>query len=99
MKGKNMTLKEMIDAGRDLLTRREAAELLLLKPNTLAVWATKGWYSKELPVVKLSRTVVRYRRADIERFIANRAGKTLAEMPVCPTDTVRAEGGGCAVVA
>lgn len=94
-----MTLKEMIDAGRDLLTRREAAELLLLKPNTLAVWATKGWYSKELPVVKLSQTCVRYRRADIEQFIANRTGKTLAEMPVCPPDAVRAEGSGCTVAA
>ncbi len=76
-----MTLKELIESGRDLLTRNEAAELLRLKPHTLAVWGTKGWYTKELPVIRLSRTAVRYRREDVERFIDSRAGKPMEETP------------------
>lgn len=76
-----MTLKELIDSGRDLLTRKEAAELLLLKPQTMATWATKGWYSKELPVVRLSSRCVRYRRADVEKFIETQAGRAVSELP------------------
>ena len=80
-----MTLKDLIESGRDLLTRKEAAELLLLKPQTLATWATKGWYSTELPVVRLSRSATRYRREDVERFIASRTGKSREDMPVLTT--------------
>jgi len=58
----------------DLLTRKEAAYLLRLRPNTLAVWAVKGRYAKELPVIQLGRNLIRYRRSDIERFIEGRAG-------------------------
>ena len=52
-----------------LLTRREAAEFLNLRPQTLAVWHVTGQYS--LPVVKVGRAV-RYRRADLERWLAQR---------------------------
>lgn len=87
-----MTLKELIDSGRDLLTRKEAAELLLLKPNTLAVWATKGWYAKELPVVRLSRTAIRYRRLDVERFISSRSGNPIPpDLPTRSAGLVRSE--------
>lgn len=48
--------------------------MLRLRPNTLAVWATKGRYAKELPVIRLGRNVVRYRRSDVERFIDLMAG-------------------------
>ncbi len=48
-----------------LLTRAEAAEMLGLKPQTLAVWALTGRF---LPVVKLGRAV-RYKRSDVEQFI------------------------------
>lgn len=58
----------------ELLTRKEAAFMLRLRPNTLAVWATKGRYAKELPVIRLGRNVVRYRRSDVERFIDLMAG-------------------------
>ena len=76
-----MTLQQLISAGRDLLTRKEAAEILRVKPNTLAVWAVKGWYADELPTVRLSRTAIRYRRADVERFIASRAGAANSTTP------------------
>jgi len=54
--------------GTTLLTRRQAAELLGLAPQTLAVWAIHG---RHLPVVKLGRTV-RYRRDDLDEFIRSR---------------------------
>lgn len=58
----------------DLLTRKEAAYLLRLRPNTLAVWAVKRRFAKELPIIRLGKNLIRYRRSDIERFIESRAG-------------------------
>ncbi len=52
-----------------LLKRHQAAEYLGIKPQTLAVWHTTGRY--RLPVVKVGRAV-RYRRADLDEFIARR---------------------------
>lgn len=58
----------------ELLTRKEAAHILRLQPNTLAVWASNKRYLKELPVIRLGRNSVRYRRIDVERFIDLMAG-------------------------
>jgi len=55
--------------GLRLLTRKEAAELLRVKPQTLATWHCAGRYS--LPVVKVGRSV-RYRLADLEHWLAKR---------------------------
>lgn len=52
-----------------LLTRREAAEYLSVKPQTLAAWAVTRRYG--LPVVKVGRSV-RYRLADLERWLSAR---------------------------
>ncbi|WP_284186793.1 helix-turn-helix domain-containing protein [Zoogloea oryzae] len=49
-----------------LLTRLEAAQLLRIQPQTLAVWASTKRYP--LPVVKVGR-LVRYRLADLEQFM------------------------------
>jgi predicted DNA-binding transcriptional regulator AlpA len=49
-----------------LLTRQQAAELLGLRPQTLAAWALTG---KNLPVVKLGEKAVRYRLSDVQAFI------------------------------
>ena len=57
----------------DLLTRKEVAFMLRLRPNTLAVWAVKKRFEKELPIVRLGRNLVRYLRSDVERFIASKA--------------------------
>ncbi len=51
---------------RKLLTRKEAAEYLGFKTQTLAKWASDGNY--DLPVVHLGGAV-RYRLADLEAFI------------------------------
>ncbi len=53
----------------DLLTRKQAAEFLKLKPQTLAVWAIDGRYS--LPVIKVGRSC-RYRVSDLEAWLAKR---------------------------
>lgn len=50
-----------------LLSREDAAKALGIRPQTLACWATTGRYN--LPFVKIGRKV-KYRLADIERFIA-----------------------------
>lgn len=75
-----MTIQELIDAGRDLLTRKEAADLMRLKPETLASWAARRSYTEELPLVYLSPRAVRYRREDVERFIARRIGKPVEKI-------------------
>lgn len=51
---------------RALLSREEAAELLGVKPQTLAKWVSDGNF--DLPCVKVGR-LARYRQADIESFI------------------------------
>jgi predicted site-specific integrase-resolvase len=53
----------------ELLTRREAAEILRVKPNTLNTWNWRKRYG--LPLVKCGGRCL-YRREDIERFIAER---------------------------
>lgn len=57
----------------ELLTRKEAAYLLRLRPNTLAVWAVKRRFEKELPIVRIGGRAC-YRRSDITRFIDARTG-------------------------
>jgi excisionase family DNA binding protein len=52
-----------------LLTRREAAVYLGVKPQTLAAWAVSGRYN--LPRLKVGRSV-RYRVADLERWLTAR---------------------------
>lgn len=52
-----------------LLTRVEAAEFLNVRPSTLAVWNCTGRHG--VPVIKIGRTV-RYRRSDLEQWLAAR---------------------------
>ena len=50
-----------------LLTPRETAELLHVRPRTLEDWRSRAT-GPALPFVRLGRAV-RYRRADVERLI------------------------------
>ncbi|MBN1556188.1 MAG: helix-turn-helix domain-containing protein [Phycisphaerae bacterium] len=52
-----------------MLTRKEAAEYLGVKPQTLAAWHVTGKYN--LPLVKVGRSC-RYRLADLEAWLAAR---------------------------
>ena len=51
---------------RELLSRREAAELLGVKTQTLAKWASVQRY--DLPYIKVGKAV-RYRRTDIDLYL------------------------------
>jgi len=48
-----------------LLSRRDVAELLGIRTQTLGVWGMTG---RNLPVVKVGRRV-RYRLSDVEAFV------------------------------
>ena len=50
-----------------LLSRRQAAQYLGIKEQTLAIWKCTGRYS--LPCVKIGR-LVKYRKSDLDAFIA-----------------------------
>ncbi len=54
---------------KNLLTRKEAAEILGTTEGTLAVWATNKRYN--LPYVKIGR-LVKYKLSDLEVFIERR---------------------------
>ena len=55
--------------GDKLLSRREAAEYLGIKAQTLATWTSAKRY--RLPVVKVGRSV-RYRVSDLEKWLEER---------------------------
>lgn len=61
---------------RELLSRRDAAEYLGIKPQTLAVWA---WHRRhDLPYVRVGGRAM-YRRSDLEAFVvANLVGGAAA---------------------
>ncbi len=59
-----------------LLSRREAADFLRLRPQTLAVWATTGRYG--LRFKKVGRKVL-YRISDLESFLESRTVTSTGE--------------------
>lgn|ERR1035437_7651654 len=64
---------------RELLTRPEAAQLLGVKPQTLAKWATTQ--QNGLPYIKVGKSV-RYRRSDLTQFMARNTVGTVNDQPV-----------------
>jgi len=68
-----MNIQDVIQAGRDLLDEKAAANLLSVSPGTLSVWRSTGRWN--LPFYKVGRSV-RYRRQDIERWLESRARET-----------------------
>jgi excisionase family DNA binding protein len=57
-----------IKEAQSLLTRKQAADLLGCKDDTLVVWKTNKRY--KLPYIKIGKNV-RYRLSDILSFIEN----------------------------
>lgn len=57
----------ILSTSTNLKSRKEAASILGIRPNTLAVWACTGRYN--LPFVKIGRRI-KYRLTDLEAFIA-----------------------------
>lgn len=58
------------EAADPLWSRREAAEYLGVKTQTLAAWACLGRYS--LPFIRVGR-LAKYRLSDLEKWIEQRA--------------------------
>jgi len=56
----------MATVDNELLTEREAAAILAVKPATLNTWRCLGRH--DLPFVRVGRAI-RYRRADVLAFI------------------------------
>lgn len=68
-----MTIQSIIEAGRDLLDEKAAAQFLDNSPGTLSVWRSTGRYN--LPFIKIGRNV-RYRRADLVAWLEKRTRET-----------------------
>ncbi len=68
-----MTIQSIIEAGRDLLDEKAAAQFLDNSPGTLSVWRSTGRYN--LPFIKVGRNV-RYRRADLVAWLEKRTRET-----------------------
>ena len=68
-----MSIQSIIEAGRDLLDEKEAAQFLDNSPGTLSVWRCTGRYN--LPFIKIGRNV-RYRRADLVAWLEKRTRET-----------------------
>jgi len=66
----------MLQKAAPLLTRREAAEFLGIRPQTMAVWHSCGRYN--LPVVKVGRSA-RYRQSDLDKFAEDRTQRHSGE--------------------
>jgi len=62
----------MQTSNQSLLTRRQAAEYLGLKENTLAVWATNKRYN--LKFYKVGR-LIKYKLEDLEIFLSQNSNK------------------------
>ncbi len=65
--------KESHTPSRDLVSEKEAAQFIDVKEGTLAVWRSTGRYG--LPFVKVG-SKVRYRRSDLEAWLADRTRAT-----------------------
>ena len=68
-----MIVKDNIPAA--LLNRRQVAEILGIKPQTLANWLSDGRH--DLPVIRFGKTV-RYKASDVSEFVESHAQTTPA---------------------
>jgi predicted DNA-binding transcriptional regulator AlpA len=62
-------IPERQDGDRKLLTAQDVAAITGLSLETLAQWRSQR---RGIPFLKLSRNVVRYRQADLDRWLAER---------------------------
>lgn len=67
--------KLSVEAER-LLTAGDVARITGLSPETLAQWRSQR---RGIPFIKLSRNVVRYRRCDLDEWLAERLIRVEAE--------------------
>ena len=72
-RGDDFFIQEHSEVDTKLLTSEQVADILGVTGHTLAVWRSTGRY--DLPYVKSGR-LVRYREADVSRFIERRTRST-----------------------
>jgi excisionase family DNA binding protein len=65
-----MEIKQAVINAPQLLTRKEAADYIGVKPGTLAVWACT--HRQSIPFLKIGTKTVRYRREDLDAWLASR---------------------------
>jgi len=65
----NETLANTLKRAGDLLSEKEAADVLDVEPGTLSVWRSTGRYA--LPFLKVGAKV-RYRRGDLQAWLDSR---------------------------
>jgi predicted site-specific integrase-resolvase len=65
---------------KDLLKESEAANILCINAGTLSVWRSDGYKSgtQKIPFIKVGK-LVRYKRTDIESWIALQGEKAQQE--------------------
>jgi len=66
----------LVNLKSPLLKNTEAANLLKIKPETLAVWRAEHRYN--IPFIKVGRSV-RYRLSDLEVWLESREGNSTGE--------------------
>ena len=73
------TAKAALLAGEALLTKRDVAAMARVSGRCVNEQMRRGW----LPFVKISAQLVRFRRADVERWIEEAAERERARKPEC----------------
>jgi excisionase family DNA binding protein len=58
--------RKFMTATKELFTRKDVAELCQVSPLTVIRWEQSG----RLPAIRLGAGSVRYKRADVETFLA-----------------------------
>ncbi len=66
-----------------LLTTRQAAEFLGLKPSCLENWRWKGYGPS---YVQVTRRAIRYQREDLDAFVQERRRSSTSDTGSCPKD-------------
>lgn len=61
-----MSVTEFREIADELLTRKETAAILRVKPQTMSIWAMSG---RHLPYVRVGGRAM-YRKADVKRYLA-----------------------------
>lgn len=69
---------DVVMALAPLLTYREVADLLVVKPDTVRRWAASG----QLPSVRLGGRLLRFRADDVEHWIEGQATSTTTKLPM-----------------
>ena len=72
--GKHIAVTKPAASPAELLTDQQAAAILAVEPRTLRLWRQ----SRGLPHLRLTSKVIRYRRSDLDAWLARHLVATVA---------------------